>query len=189
MYICSPLLGRYYFIEGMTKLEGYLKQFVIQFSGLKPGLHEYEFDIVDMFFERFNIEDVTGGNLHVNFLLSKRENMMDFTFKFDGKLHSSCDRCLESMDIPVQTEKELIVKFSDATDESNDELVVLGFDAYQIDIAPYLYEFIALELPLRKVHDENDCNPEVIDRLHPENNESAEEDETPSVWDKLKKLK
>jgi uncharacterized metal-binding protein YceD (DUF177 family) len=175
--------------EGMTKLEDYLKQFVIQFSGLELGLHEYEFHIVDMFFERFQIEDVLGGDILVNFSLTKRENMMEFIFKFNGKLKSSCDRCLDDLDILIQMERELIVKFSDATDETNDELLVVGYEQYQIDIAPFLYEFITLDVPLRKVHQENDCNPEVIERLHPEINKSVEEDEVPSVWDKLKKLK
>lgn len=185
----QPTFGTILQIEGMTKLEDYLKQFVIQFSGLKLGLHEYEFEIVDMFFERFHIEDVLGGNIHVNFSLTKRENMMEFIFKFNGKLKSSCDRCLDNLDIPIQMEKELMVKFSDATDETNDELLVVGYDEYQIDIAPYLYEFIALGVPLRKVHPENECNPEVIERLHPEIDESVEENEISSVWDKLKKLK
>ena len=66
---------------------------------------------------------------------------------------------------------------------------MVGYDEYQIDIAPYLYEFIALGVPLRKVHPENECNPEVIERLHPEIDESVEENEISSVWDKLKKLK
>ena len=173
----------------MTKLQGYLKQFVIQFSGLKLGLHEYEFEVVDLFFEQFNIEDVTGGTLHVDFSLEKRKNMMELIIKLNGFLKTSCDRCLEPMTTPVEMEKEILIKFGETTNFENDELLVLGYEEYQFDIAPYIYEFLTLDFPLRKVHNDDDCNQEVIDRLYPDVEETQEEDETSNMWDKLKELK
>jgi uncharacterized metal-binding protein YceD (DUF177 family) len=173
----------------MTKLQGYLKQFVIQFSSLKLGLHEYEFEVVDLFFEQFNIEDVTGGTVHVEFSLEKRTNMMELKFELNGFLKTSCDRCLDPMTIPVEMEKEVLVKFGDTTSNENDELLVLGYEEYQLDIAPYIYEFLTLEFPLRKVHEEDACNQEVIDRLYPDVEEQQEDNETSNMWDKLKELK
>jgi len=173
----------------MNKLEGYLKQFVIQFSGLKNGFHEYQVEVVDLFFEQFNIEDVTGGNFQVDFSLEKRDTMMELNFKFNGTLKTSCDRCLDSMTLPMKGERELLVKFGDVTSTENDELLVLGYEAYQIDVAPYIYEFISLNFPLRKVHEENECNQEVIDRLYPEVENEQEDNETSNMWDKLKELK
>ena len=173
----------------MNKLEGYLKQFVIQFSGLKLGLHKYEFKIVDLFFEQFNIEDVTGGEFHIDFSLEKRESMMELIFKFDGFFKTSCDRCLDPMNAAIEGERDLRIKFGDVTNTENDELLVLGYEAYQIDIAPYIYEFLALEFPLRKVHEENECNQDVLDRLNPDIEEQQEDNETSNMWDKLKELK
>lgn len=173
----------------MTKLEEYLKQFVLQFSSLKLGIHEYEFEIVDLFFEQFNIEDVTGGDFHIDLSLEKRDNMMELNFKINGSLSTSCDRCLDPIRIPLEGERELLVKFGDTTSTENDELLVLGYEAYQIDVAPYIYEFITLNFPLRKVHTENECNQEVIDRLYPDVEEQQEDNETSNMWDKLKELK
>ena len=175
----------------MKKVDGYLKQFVIQFSGLKIGLHEYEFELGELFFERFNIEDITTGNLHVDFSLQKKENSMLFNFSYAGTVSTFCDRCLESLEIPINGENEVHIKFADETNYENDELIVLGSDEYQIDIAPLLYEFITLEIPLRKVHKEIDCNQEVINRLDITNSgvQKNEQEDTPSVWDQLKKLK
>ena len=83
------------------------------------------------------------------------------------------------------------VKFGDKHDEENDELFVIAPEEYKIDVAPLLYEFISLQVPLRKVHEEDDCNPEVIARLHNSSTEDVKEqdNDTPSVWDKLKNLK
>ncbi|MGB0390281.1 MAG: YceD family protein [Salibacteraceae bacterium] len=173
----------------MTKLEGYLKQFVVQFSGLKLGVHEFEFEIVDLFFEQFVIEDVTGGDIHVKFTLDKKENMMELNFELTGVLKTTCDRCLDPMEIDLVTDNQIMVKFSEATSEANDELIVLGPEAYKIDIAPIIYEFITVQFPLRKVHDEEDCNQDVINMLYTEEDKTEEENEGSNMWDALKKLK
>ena len=172
----------------MNKVEDYLKQFVIQFSGLKIGHHEYVFEIGPLFFERFKIEDVNTGEIHVDFSLIKRENMLELEFEFDGFLSSTCDRCLDPLNIPISFENDLRVKFGDEHNEENDELLVLAHEEYKIDIAPLLYEFLSLHVPLRKVHNESDCNEDVISRLHIDT-EVEKDDESPSVWDKLKNLK
>ena len=175
----------------MKKVDGYLKQFDIQFSGLKLGSHEYEFELGKMFFERFKIEDVNDGKVHVNFTLLKRVNGLELDFEFNGTLNGACDRCLESLDFPIVGENSIQVKFGDKHDEENDELFVIAPEEYKIDVAPLLYEFISLQVPLRKVHEEDECNPEVIARLHNSSTEDVKEqdNDTPSVWDKLKNLK
>ncbi len=177
------------FIENMTKLDGYLKQFVVQFSGLKVGFHEFEFEIVDLFFEQYVIEDVDGGNIHVNFTLEKRENMMELSFQMAGTFKTKCDRCLDPMVLDIETNDQLMIKFGDVTSSENEELLVLGPEAYKIDIAPIVYEFITLQFPLRKVHDEDDCDPEVIDQLQQTFETPEEDNDTANMWDELKKLK
>lgn len=173
----------------MTKLEIYLKQFVVQFSGLKIGIHEFEFEIVDLFFEQYQIEDVSGGDMHVGFSLDKRENMMELTFELTGTIKTTCDRCLDPLEIDIVTDNQVMVKFGDVSSEANDELLVLGPEAYQIDIAPFIYEFITVQFPLRKVHEEKDCNQDVIDMLYTEDDIAEDESESSNMWDELKKLK
>ena len=177
----------------MNTIDGFLKQFIIQFSGLKVGRHDYQFEVGNLFFEHFNIEDVNSGLVHVDFSLLKRENGLELDFKFNGTLSSSCDRCLDDLIIPIAGENSMQVKFGDVHNEENDELMVLAPEEYQIDITPLLYEFISLSVPLRKVHEEKDCNPAVIARLQNSNIEEDQEEnneiETPSMWDKLKNLK
>ncbi len=176
--------------EHMTKLEGYLKQFVVQFSGLSLGIHEYKFEVVDLFFEQYAIEDVEGGNINVDFSLEKRENMMELNFKMAGTLKTVCDRCLDPLEIDIDTNDQLLIKFGAETNSDNEELLILGPEAYQIDIAPHIYEFITIQFPLRKVHDDEDCDPAVLAKLQeaiatPED----DDDTTTNMWDELKKLK
>lgn len=174
----------------MNKLDGYLKQFNIQFSGLKVGQHDYKFELGNLFFEHFNIEDVTDGQVNVDFTLFKRETMLELRFEFKGTVQSTCDRCLEPLEMEVEGENEILVKFGEERNYEDDELIIIPHEEYRIDVAPFIYEIITVLLPLRKVHKEDQCNEEVLKRLQKQDDEGLkDENEIPSVWDKLKKLK
>ena len=74
--------------------------------------------------------------------------------------------------------------------EENDEIVVIPEHDYEIDLSQYLYEYINLILPYRKVHGEDEngnslCNPDIIKKIE----EHTEEEATDPRWDALKKLK
>lgn len=177
-------------VKGMKKTEEFLKEFDIQFSGLKIGVHEYQFKLDKKFFTYFEIDDVTDGDITVDFTLTKRETMLELSFDIMGTVTTTCDRCMDELRVIISDEKEIMVKFSDAESEGNDELIILKHEDYKIDVAPLIYEFIVINMPLRKVHDESDCNPEVIAKLQSTDQEESEDEETGSgMWDQLKKLK
>jgi uncharacterized metal-binding protein YceD (DUF177 family) len=46
---------------------------------------------------------------------------------------------------------KLLVRFGDIYND-NEELLVLPFGEFELDIAQYIYEMIALSVPLRRVH-------------------------------------
>jgi uncharacterized metal-binding protein YceD (DUF177 family) len=47
---------------------------------------------------------------------------------------------------------KLLVRFGDTYNNDNEELLVLPFGEFELDIAQYIYEMIALSVPLRRVH-------------------------------------
>ena len=174
----------------MKKTDAFLKEFDIQFSGLKIGVHQYPFKLDKKFFDHFEIDDVTDGNIDVDFELTKRESMLELHFDIHGTITTICDRCLDELVLPIFDDREVMVKFSEIDSEDNDELIVLKPEEYKINIASLIYEFIVVNIPLRKVHDEADCNQEVIAKLNNANQEEVDNDESgPSMWDQLKKLK
>jgi uncharacterized metal-binding protein YceD (DUF177 family) len=174
----------------MKKTEEFLKEFDIQFSGLKLGLHEYQFKLDKKFFDYFKIDDITDGDISVDFTLTKRETMMEMTFDLMGTVTTTCDRCMDELKIIISDEREIMAKFSDENSESTDELIILRSEDYKIDIAPIIYEFIVINLPLRKVHDESECNPKIIAILYGTNEEVKKDKKIDStMWNQLKKLK
>lgn len=167
-----------------------LKEFDLQFTGLKLGEHDYHFEITDTFFQAFEIGEIEVGNFEVGVLLEKKENMLQLFIEAEGKVEMSCDRCGDPLSIPVKGNREQIIKFGDGDYEQTDEIDVIPETSYQVNVARYIYELIMLHLPARKVHGPDDCNQEVLDKMEdylPAGEE--EEKEVDPRWAALSGLK
>ena len=168
----------------------YFKQFVIQFSGLSDGDHNFEFKVTAEFFEKIEYSEINKGTVNIDVLLNKQENMLVFNFSIKGFVNVICDRCSYPFDIKVEGEKRLIVKFGDETYEETDEILIIPKTDYQIDLYQYVYEFINLLLPIKKVHPDDSngnstCNSDMIKKLNDMKNQSSLDPR----WNELKKLK
>ncbi len=168
----------------------YLKQFVIPFTGLKFGVHQYEFVIDDQFFDALDYSMFKKGSLKVGLELNRQERMLIFDITISGDVERDCDRCLDPISYPVESTHKLIFKFGEDWEDLSDEIVIIPESEYEINMAHYLYEFICLALPMQCVHpdDKNGvstCNPEMLKLLgyHPESHE------VDPRWEALKKLK
>jgi len=94
---------------------------------------------------------------------------------------------------------KLIVRFGDAFNDDNEELLILPHGEFQIDIAQYIYEMIVLSVPLRRVHPgvkDGSLNSEVLTKLKEmtikeqkkEHKKEQKEENIDPRWDKLKQL-
>ncbi|MFC2107199.1 DUF177 domain-containing protein [Bacteroidota bacterium] len=167
-----------------------MNEFVISFSGLKNGLHSYEFEINKEFFEHFEYSEISRCDIKVDVDLDKQERMMVFTFQIKGKASVQCDRCSGLYDQDLSSEERLIVKTGGEEEEETEEIVNILEKDYQFNLAPFIYEFVILAFPAKRAHPENkkgksQCDPEVLKILK---NNIVEESHDPR-WDALKKLK
>lgn len=164
-----------------------LKEFIIQFEGLSLGNHEYSYCLEEPFFTFFELsESIIKGKVNVSLQLTKHSNMLMLQFYFKGIITTTCDRCLEPIDIKIVGEPKLIVKFGE-TEEETDEIIVLPLGEKELDISKFLFETVYLLIPPRNVHKENECNPEVISKL--KRLLVKEKSKENPQWDILKKLK
>lgn len=152
------------------------KQFIIPFVGLKQGKHEFTFDITDTFFETFEYSIIQQGEVHVDFTLDKKETMMVGEFQLDGVVKTPCGRCNDTMDVPIEGSFRLIYKFG--TEEEEDETIVTVYpEEFEIDVKHSLLEFMTVSLPSRTVHEEGECNQEMLDYLEEYMVNSIDDDE------------
>jgi len=152
------------------------KQFIIPFVGLKQGKHEFQFEVTDTFFETFEYSIIQEGDLHVDFTLDKKDTMMVGEFQLNGHVNTSCARCNDPMEVPIEGEFRLVYKFG--TEPTEDETLVIVFpEEFEINIKHSILEFINVLVPARAVHPEGECNEEMLDHLSNYIVNSVDEDE------------
>jgi uncharacterized metal-binding protein YceD (DUF177 family) len=175
------------------------KEYVIPFVGLKLGKHKFEYQINNAFFEIFDYNEFQNSDIKVNVILDKKSNLLEIDFKHKGTVNVPCDLTSEDFDLPVKGKLKLIVRFGDTYNNDNEELLILPFGEFEIDIAQYIYEMIALSIPLRRVHPgikDGSLKTEALTKLKElaieeqkkENKEEKEEENIDPRWDKLKQL-
>jgi uncharacterized protein len=156
----------HFFERGLKRFSEY----IIPFSSYSNGLHEFEFELVDAFFGQFPESGIEKADVLVSVEMTKQERQLEFLFTLDGWVMLPCDRCLEEYEQPIDGEFNLYGKFGRGNNEDEFDVVWLPQEAYQIDLAQYLYEYVMLSLPMRKVHrDKADgkpgCDPVMLDLL------------------------
>jgi uncharacterized metal-binding protein YceD (DUF177 family) len=168
-----------------------LNTYNLQFSGLKQGKHEFDFDADKKFFEAFSESGITEGKVHFQVQLDKQSTLLSLHITLTGSVKTQCARCGDDMSQDLSNHFTLIVKFSENPVTETDEIVVLPHSEHQINLAQHFYEYIMVSIPVRAVHKKGECNKNSLNILKTltENkiNKTSEEDSDPR-WDILKKL-
>jgi uncharacterized metal-binding protein YceD (DUF177 family) len=164
---------------------------ILPLSGLKVGRYTFNFEIGDKFFEQFEGSEIKEGTLYANIEMDKRSSHFDILVKITGSVQIGCDRCLEMFFQPIDCENRLLVKLGGKWDEDDPDILTIAADEQELDIRQYIYEYIHLALPIKRIHpDDKDgkstCNPDMLNRI----NEHIiyDERENDPRWDELKKL-
>ena len=168
------------------------KEFEIPFSGLKLGSHSFDFKIEDSFFEDYKLEELNNVDVSIAVHLEKKTNMLVLKFELAGQIALICDRCTDQFIQPINHDFDLIVRFSDITDQSdNEELLILSHNDHTISLDDYFHEFVLLSLPTKRAHSYIEgCNQETISKIEEMGYYSSEEEiEIDPRWADLKKIK
>jgi len=174
-------------------------EFLIPFVGLKLGKHQFEYQINKEFFEDYDYDEFESCDIKVNVVLEKKSTMLELHFKHKGTIHVPCDLTSEMFDFPIKGKIKVIVQFGEDFNDDNEELLILPFGEHQVDVKQYIYEMIALSIPLKKIHPgikDGTLKSEALDKLNElkvnskelKKTDSKEEETTDPRWDQLKKL-
>jgi uncharacterized metal-binding protein YceD (DUF177 family) len=131
----------------------------ISFSGLKDGEHLFNFLIDDLFIKEYQ-GDFEGERLALKteVCLTKSTTMMVLDFEMSGAGSFPCDRCMEHLDVPISGTYKLYVKFGNDYDDALEDVLIIPYQQYKINLAQYLYELAILSIPTKKVHKKKECN-------------------------------
>lgn len=164
-----------------------LSEYIIKFEGLKQGIHCFEFNVDTKFFEEFDCFEFEKLSFRINLEFKKQSTMLLLSFNFEGTITVPCDRCLDEVDVDVEGVENLIVKFGNESHDESNEILILPIHEHELNVAKYIYEFISINFPPKRIHKEGLCNQEALDEF--DKIEHKKEEEIDPRWSTLKDIK
>ena len=169
-----------------------LKLFKIDLKGLTEDTTSLEYALDDQYFAALSDAEIKSGALHASGSIRKAVGFYELLLHISGTVQVPCDRCLDMMTQPIDTDLRLTVKLGPEYAEQDDVIIVDERDA-TLDTSWLIYESIALAVPIQHVHQPGDCNDAMM-RMLTEHSAARSSDadaneEMDPRWEKLKSLK
>ena len=149
----------------------------VDLKNLSPGVHEFEYILENKFFVDIDGDEVQKGKVKVNPTVKPSSMVFDMNFQLEGVVYVPCDRCLDDMDLPISAKNKLIVKFGKEYAEESDEIVIIPEAEGEINLAWFIYEFIALTIPMKHVHAPGKCNKAMSSKLKKHTTRRSDDDD------------
>ena len=94
------------------------------------------------------------------------------------------------MEIEVEGEMTVYYKFGNENEE-DENLIVIPFDSYEINVQQAIYELIVVSIPSRPIHEEGECEKEMVQLIKKYSTPEPKKDKDDEVdprWAALKNL-
>lgn len=173
------------------------REFEIPFVGLKPGIHEYEYQITNKFFEAYPQQEFNNCKANVKLLLDKKTGFMLLKFEVGGSIEVVCDRCGNDLPLELWDEFNIVVKLVEEPETMNNQeedpdVYYISRGESHLHIADWIFEFINLSIPMQKMCDIKDiggpnCNKEVLEML--KRMDGVNQEVGNPIWKGLEKFK
>lgn len=149
----------------------------LDLKGMQVDTLEKEYLLDNGFFANIDGEEIQKGKVNVTVSIKRTAGMFNIDFQLTGSIYIPCDRCLDDMELPIDEKSKLVVKFGRDYSEESDEIVVIPETEGVINLAWFLYEFVALAIPIKHVHMPGKCNKDMSSKLDELMVQDEEDDE------------
>ena len=165
-----------------------LKKYRIDFPGLAPGVHTFEYHVGQELFDHFGYQDNwTDARIEVKVILTKRDSVMELSIESQGDILVPCDMTGEEFRLPVKGAQHLLIKQGDAPGEQ-DDIVTIPWEDSSINIGQYIYETTVLSIPQKRSPPDYLSGKMKAPAMQSAAEEKKEEEIDPR-WAKLKDIK
>ena len=174
------------------------REYDIAFVGLKQGIHEYQYQVDDKFFEAYQQQDFRNCKANIKLTLDKQNGFLLLKFEIGGALEVTCDRCGSNV-LPMNLwdEFNVVVKLAEEPDKMNEQeedpdVYYIGRSENHLHVASWIYEFVNLSIPMQRMCSEEKmgsqfCDNDVLDMLR-KGEDEPNRVENP-IWKGLEKIK
>ncbi|MES2882467.1 MAG: DUF177 domain-containing protein [Bacteroidota bacterium] len=145
------------------------REYEIAFVGLKPGVHEFNYEVSDRFFEEYGMQDFKNVTARVKLLLERNNSFMLLRFEIGGKADVACDRCSSELPLQLFDEFSITVKMVEEPEKMNEQeedpdVYYIARGESHLSVKDWIYEFVNLSIPMQKTCEFENmdgpfCNP------------------------------
>ena len=193
---------------------GKFTDYKLPLKSMPEGTHEYEYHLDKVFFKNMESEDVHGADLNVRLTVVHKGDIYDLTFNIEGIVTLICDRCLDDLEMPIDTTYHISVKYGEEYNDESDDLLIIPESDNYLNTAYMIYDTVVLSIPIKHVHPMGKCNRQMSAMLKKhratergtadedaeleetlieemdsmDSSEAAQEPATDPRWDALRKL-
>ena len=153
-----------------------LKQYIISLPTLGEGHHEYEMKADGSFFAARGNDDVKEADVTAYVYIDVLHGAYEIGITCQGWIDIPCDRCLDPMRLDVDEDYDVTVRYGEEYDEK-DDLITIPEDETDFDLAPLIADTVLLSIPLRHVHPDGQCNPEMEEIMSRHSSDAPEEED------------
>ena len=158
---------------------GKFSQFKLPLRSLAPGVHTFEYHLDKFFFENMESQDVRDADVNVKLTVDFHNDVYVLSFELKGTVTVPCDRCLDDLELPVDTTYCINVKYGDDYRDDSDEIIEIPFGDAFLNVAYMIYDTVSLSIPIKHVHPLGKCNRAMSSllRKHRAHSETEADDE------------
>ena len=142
-------------------------KFIIPLNGLAAGETRFFWSAGKEFFESFDNSEILDAELNISVRVEKSGRYLGVDCDVVGDVVVECDRCLDELEMPVDSYMALSVKYgaeenAEEHQEGEREIVFIPEDSAEMDMSQVIYDYVCLSLPMQRMHDPGGCNPDAM---------------------------
>ncbi len=137
---------------------GKFSAYKLPLKSLPQGSHDFDFKLGKQFFADMENADIRDADLDCHVTVTLKGDMYELVMHITGELTLLCDRCLDELQWPVDTDYRIYVKYGEDYNDDSDELLEIPEGDADLNIAYMIHDTVALTIPIKHVHPLGKCN-------------------------------
>jgi len=171
---------------------GALEAYIINLEDIGETPQTFHYNLNDAYFQAVGDGSIHAGEVDADVIVMRQGTNFKIEMSLSGSVTIDCDICLDPMQQPIEAQTTLVATLGTEYNDDGDTIII-DEQKGEIDLSWLLYEQVALAIPLKHVHEQGKCNPQMLSAVNAfeHHTDRQQEDNTlaDERWNELKKLK
>lgn len=119
---------------------------------IPEGKSDHAFEVNGAFLKALDQHILEQAQGEVMLQLDRTSTMMTLRFSFNVEVGLVCDRSLRPYSFVIDANESIYMKFGEEFEEQDVNLFIIPRDAEFIDIGKLIFDIVATQLPVKRIH-------------------------------------